>query len=104
MEECMEEKKFFIGETEVTGYVIPIGKVNLVLAKTENGLVGCGAIDVIALEKFNIPAAKVRPAGSDSIRNIEDLLSGMVVVANRDAKEAGICQDITGKTALEYLL
>ena len=99
----MEEQKFSLGEKEITGYIIPIGKVNLVFAETSNGVVGCGALDVIALEKFGIPAAKVRSVSSDSVRNIEDLLSGMVILANRYAKDAGINQDMTGKEALECL-
>jgi uncharacterized protein YunC (DUF1805 family) len=99
----MEEKKFSVGKTEAIGYVIPIGKVNLVFAKTPKGLIGCGALDVIALEKFELPAAKVRPVGSDSVKNIEDLLSGIVVVANRYAKDIGINIDMTGREALEHL-
>ena len=100
----MEEKKFSLDGKEVTGYIIPIGPVNLVFAQTNKGLVGCGAIDVIALEKFKIPAVKVRPTTADSVRNIDDLLTGVVALANSFAKEAGIVQDISGEEALKKLL
>lgn len=99
----MEEQNFSLDEKEVTGYCIPIGPVNLVFATTKNGLVGCGAVDVIALEKFSIPAAKVRPADADSIRTIEDLLSGIIVVSNRFAEESGVQPGMTGREALALL-
>jgi uncharacterized protein YunC (DUF1805 family) len=100
----MEEIKFLQDNTEVSGYIIPIGPVNLVFAKTNKGIVGCGAIDVIALEKFHIPAVKVKPSSGDSIHDIDELLNGVVVVVNSDAKEAGICPDMTGEEAILSLL
>lgn len=100
----MEEQKFSLEGTEFTGHIIPIGQVNLVFAQTTRGLVGCGAIDVIALEKFKIPAVKVRPTTADSVRNIDDLLKGIVVVVNSFAKEAGISSEMTGEEALRHLL
>jgi len=100
----MEEQKFYLDGEEIVGYVIPIGPVNLVFAQTSQGLVGCGAIDVIALEKFAIPAVKVRPTTADSVRNIDDLLKGTVALVNTYAKEAGITPDMTGEDALRHLL
>lgn len=100
----MEKETFILNGKDITGYVIPIGPVNLVFAQTEKGIVGCGAIDAIALEKFSIPVVKVKPVTSDSIRNIEDLQNGIVSVVNSFAKEAGIQPDITGKEALIKLL
>lgn len=99
----MEQQKFSVDEREVTGYCIPIGPVNLVFAQTKNGLVGCGAVDVIALEKFSIPAAKVRPADGDSIRTFEDLFSGIIVISNRFAEERGVQPGLTGRDALKLL-
>lgn len=99
----MEQQIIFVDDREVTGYCIPIGPVNLVFAQTENGLVGCGAVDVIALEKFSIPAAKVRPTDADSIRTIEDLLSGIIIVSNRFAEERGVLPGMTGRDALKLL-
>ncbi|KUK69731.1 MAG: hypothetical protein XE11_2222 [Methanomicrobiales archaeon 53_19] len=31
------------------GYVIPVGSVNIVFIKTEEGMIGCGAFDITAL-------------------------------------------------------
>ena len=98
------EQKYSLDSSEISGYVIPIGPVNLVFAQTAHGLVGCGAIDVIALEKFKMPAAKVRPTTSDSIRNIDDLLKGTIVVINSFAKESGIKPGMTGEEALRILI
>jgi uncharacterized protein YunC (DUF1805 family) len=100
----MEEVKFSLKGHEITGYVIPIGDVNLVFALTSQGLVGCGAIDVIALEKFKIPAVKVRPSSGDSIRNIDDLLNGKVAVINTFAQKSGVMQDMSGEEALKTLM
>lgn len=100
----MEEVKFSLKGHEITGYVIPIGDVNLVFARTSQGLVGCGAIDVIALEKFKIPAVKVRPSSGDSIRNIDDLLNGKVAVINTFAQKSGVMQDMSGEEALKTLM
>lgn len=82
------------------GHIIPIGPVNLVFAMAEKGLVGCGAIDVQALEKFHIAAAKVRPVASASISTIEDLLAGEIVAVNGDASNVGITIGMCGKDAL----
>jgi uncharacterized protein YunC (DUF1805 family) len=45
-------------------------------------MVGCGAFDVAALNNFGYPAARVRPSQGSSIASIEDLLKGIIKVAN----------------------
>lgn len=85
------------------GFVIPLGPANLVFAKTRAGLVGCGAFDVQALEKFGYPAARVRPAQGPSIASVDDLLEGIIAEANRSARERGIVAGISGREALERL-
>jgi uncharacterized protein YunC (DUF1805 family) len=85
------------------GYVIPLGPVSLVNAVTDIGMVGCGAFDVAALNNFNYPAAKVRPAHGRSIATIEDLLQGIVKEVNPAAEKLGLKTGITGREALELL-
>ncbi|MDK2973770.1 MAG: hypothetical protein PWP08_141 [Methanofollis sp.] len=99
----METLRVPLRKKEAEGFVIPLGPANLVLAKTDLGLVGCGAVDVAALEKFGYPAAKVRPADGPSIRDVDDLLAGTVVAANGPASKRGIVPGMTGKEALELL-
>ncbi|TAJ45867.1 DUF1805 domain-containing protein [Methanofollis fontis] len=89
-------------EREAAGYVIPLGPANLVFAKTENGLLGCGAFDVDALERFGYPAARIRPSG-ESVRDIDDLLNGTVAAANAPARARGITPGMSGAEALERL-
>lgn len=96
----MASESFFVGGKSCMGHVIPIGPVNLVFAMAEKGLVGCGAIDVLALEKFHLPAAKVRPVASASINTIDDLLTGEIVAVNQDASKVGITIGMCGKDAL----
>jgi uncharacterized protein YunC (DUF1805 family) len=86
-----------------TGYVIPLGPVNLVWVVARKGLVGCGAIDVAALGKFGYPAARVRPAHGDAIATLDDLVSGVIREANRPAELLGVQIGISGKEALDLL-
>jgi uncharacterized protein YunC (DUF1805 family) len=85
------------------GFVYPLGPVNLVAVVTDIGMVGCGAFDVAALEKFQYPAARVRPSKGDSIATIGDLLEGIVKDANGPAQARGVKIGMTGREALGKL-
>lgn len=88
-----------IGGKPVQVAVLPIGPVNLVYAQTPNGLLGCGAIDPAALERFGLAAARVKPAGA-SVARFEDPLNGTVREANAPAQSRGIRVGMTGEQAL----
>jgi uncharacterized protein YunC (DUF1805 family) len=88
---------------EADGYVIPLGPVNLVNVVTDVGMVGCGAFDVAALDKFGYPAARVKPTGGDSIATIGDLLAGEVKDANEAATRLGVKIGMSGREALERM-
>jgi uncharacterized protein YunC (DUF1805 family) len=85
------------------GFVIPLGPVNLVGVVARNGMVGCGAVDVAALEKFGYPAARVRPSTGTKIENVSDLVSGLVKEANSSAQGLGVREGMTGREALDLL-
>ena len=85
------------------GFVYNLGPVNLVAVVTDAGMVGCGAFDVAALEKFGYPAARVRPASGPSIDSIPDLLAGIIKDANGPAQKRGVKVGMTGKEALGKL-
>jgi uncharacterized protein YunC (DUF1805 family) len=85
------------------GFVVPLGPVNLVAVITERGLVGCGAFDVAALERFGYPAARVRPSRGDTVATIADLLEGIVKEANGPARALGVAVTMTGREALERM-
>jgi uncharacterized protein YunC (DUF1805 family) len=99
----MQEETIQLKNSEATGYVIPIGPVNLVWVIAQKGLVGCGAFDVKALEKFGYPAARVRAVRSPSVTTLDDLLSGEISEANAGAKDLGVRVGMTGKEALDLL-
>jgi len=100
----MQHETVRLAGKEADGYVIPLGPVNLVAVVTDAGMVGCGAFDVDALEKFGYPAARVKPAeGASSIETIDDLLRGEIKGANRHAGEHGVAVGMTGREALERL-
>ena len=86
-----------------TGYVLPLGPVNLVWVIAGKGLIGCGAIDVAALGRFGYPAARVRPASGTMITTLDDLLSGVIKEANPAAESLGVRTGMKGKEALDLL-
>jgi uncharacterized protein YunC (DUF1805 family) len=98
----MKSEIIRIGKKEIEGFVIPIGKVNLVFARTDKGLVGCGAFDVMALEKFGYAAAKVRPKG-ESVGDLDDLMNGEIAAVNPSAEKLGIKEGMSGKDAIALI-
>lgn len=98
----IQEKVAYKGG-EAEGYVIPLGPANLVVVVTKKGLVGCGAFDVAALEKFDYPAARVKPTRGSSIANVDDLLSGEIKDVNAAASKLGIRIGMKGREALELM-
>ena len=99
----MCDQKVDIGGKPARGFVYPLGPVNLVAVMTDIGMVGCGAFDVAALEKFGYPAARVRPSAGPAIVSIGDLLDGIVKDANAPAQARGVKVGMTGKGALGKL-
>jgi uncharacterized protein YunC (DUF1805 family) len=101
--EQMISQKIALSNRSADGYVIPVGSVHLVFVKTEIGMIGCGAFDVAALERFLVPAAKMKPVSGPSITTIGELLSAQVKEVNAPAAERGIRVGMSGKEALEFL-
>jgi uncharacterized protein YunC (DUF1805 family) len=99
----MIEETIRLKNSEATGYVVSLGPVNLVWVVARRGLIGCGAFDVKALEKFEYPAARVRACGMGPVTTLEDLLSGEVVEANREAGNIGVVCGMSGEEALDLL-
>ena len=95
----MCDQKVDVAGKHARGFVYPLGPVSLVAVVTDNGMVGCGAFDVAALEKFGYPAARVRPSKGDSIATIDDLLEGIVKDANGPAQARGVKVGMTGREA-----
>ena len=82
------------------GYVVPLGPCNLVFARTETGMVGCGAIDIAALDGFAYPAVKVKAVDRTPIRTIDDLLRAQVSSVNEAAQKRGVTESMSGREAL----
>ena len=99
----MIQQKVRLLRGEGTGYVIPVGPVSLVSVVARQGMVGCGAFDVAALNNFGYPAARVRPSSGNSVATIDDLLAGIVKEANTAAEALGVRAGMTGKEALDVL-
>ncbi|MBN2734418.1 MAG: YunC family protein [Methanomicrobiaceae archaeon] len=99
----MQNIKVSLKGKEAEGFVIPLGDVNLVFVKSKNGMIGCGAFDVMALEKFGYPAAKVKPK-ENSVKDIDDLLNGEIVAVNPSGEKAGVKTGMSGKEAAEIII
>lgn len=99
----MIQDKVQLARKQADGFVIPLGSVNLVNVVTDEGMVGCGAFDVAALDKFGYPAARVKPSRGSSIATIDDLLAGVIKDANAAAAKKGIKVGMSGREALDLL-
>ena len=85
------------------GFVVPLGPVNLVAVITDQGMVGCGAFDVAALNNFSYPAVKVKALSGKPIATIDDLLNGTVKEANAEAAKLGVTVGMSGREALDLM-
>jgi uncharacterized protein YunC (DUF1805 family) len=54
----MKYERISVGHKVGEAFTIPLGLVNIVFITTDTGMVGCGAFDVKALDKFGYPAAR----------------------------------------------
>ncbi len=84
------------------GYLEELGPVNIVFAKTEKAMIGCGVFNVKVFDKFGYPAARIKGL-TGRITTVEDLLIGQVVEVNDTAASLGIIEGITGKDVLEKM-
>jgi uncharacterized protein YunC (DUF1805 family) len=95
--------KIQLTNKQADGYVIPLGKVNIVCVITDIGMVGCGAFDVMALDSFSYPAVRVKSSDGNPIATIDDLQRGIVKEVNTAAAKLGIKIGMTGREALDML-
>lgn len=93
------EKIIKLENGQAKAYTIDAGGFNIIVATTGKGLVGCGAFDVAALEKFEYPAVIVK----GPISTVADLLAANVVRSNLFARQIGIDSQMTGLQALEAM-
>jgi uncharacterized protein YunC (DUF1805 family) len=99
----MHHEKVQLMNKQADAYIIPLGPVNVVSVVTDRGMVGCGAFDVAALDRFDYPAARVRSAHGGSIATIEDILSGVVNDVNAAAIKCSVVVGMSGREALDLL-
>ena len=97
---CIRHEQTTVEGRSAEVVVLPIGPVNLVYARTERGILACGAIDPAALQRFGVAAARVRPTTGDSIGGLADLLAGEVREANAAAQALGVQPGMSGRAAL----
>jgi uncharacterized protein YunC (DUF1805 family) len=99
----MQEERIVLPHKNGTGYVIPLGPVNLVFITTDIGMVGCGAFDVLALDRFGYPAARARTPGGMPIVTLKDLMEGIIKDTNTQAAVRGIREGMPVQDALNLL-
>ncbi|NKB25811.1 MAG: DUF1805 domain-containing protein [Kiritimatiellae bacterium] len=94
----MEYIKVELSHKTGDGYIIPMGSFNLVAIKTDLGMIGCGAFDVDALDRFNYPSARIA-----NVTTIDDLRDGEIKEANQSAIQRGVTSGMSGREALNLL-
>ena len=99
----MVDENVQLTDKQSDGYVIPLWPVNLVSVITDSGMVGCGAFDVVTLDKFDYLVARVKSIGGSSISSIDDLLAGVVNDVNALAIKRGVKTGMSGREALERI-
>ncbi len=96
----MHQERIVLAHKESTGYEIPLGPVNLVFIVTDIGMIGCGAFDILALDRFDYPAARARTTEGSPIVTIQDLMESVIRDANRHAEARGILEGMPVREAL----
>ena len=99
----MNEETIKLSSKEAHGFVNSLGNFNLVWIQTDIGMVGCGAFDVAALDKFTYPAARVKSSHGGPVTTTEDVLEGIIKDVNEAGQTRGIEVGMTGREALEKL-
>ncbi len=94
-------KKVRLQNGEATGFVVRLGPVNLVAVVAARGMIGCGAFDVIALDRFAYAAVRVQGQAGRPVMDIEDLRKGVVKVVNNAAAALGVREEMSGSEALD---
>lgn len=84
-----------LSEWDARGYVIPLETCNLVFVTKGNSLLACGAVDVDALDKLSVPAAKIT-----GVSTVQELLDGNVKAMNQAAAARGVQAGDRGHVAL----
>lgn len=64
----------------------------------KTGFIGCGAFNVAAFEKFQVPAAVVR-----GVKTVDDVLAATVAESNRPAHELGVMPGMPVTEALKRI-
>lgn len=99
----IHEEIIALSKGSAQGFVAPLGPVSLVWAVAAHGFIGCGAFDVMALDRFGLAAARVRGVEGRPIASVADLLEGEVREANAAAVQRGVRVGMRGREALEAL-
>ena len=99
----MESKTMELAGKKIEGLAYSFGPVNLVFARTDKGMIGCGLFDIAVFDRFHIPAAKMKAADGGLIRTVDDLLVATAREVNQCGQQAGIQTDMSGREILEKM-
>ena len=91
-------KKIPVDGKAAEGVSISTGNVNILLIKTNNGLLGCGYFDINVANKFDDAMAIVT-----GVKTFDDMLKAKVVKASKKAKEMGVKEGMLGDVALAIM-
>jgi len=73
------------------------------LISAPKGIITCGSFDLIALNDFGTPAAKIFPKEGQEAYTIDDFINRKITHVNKLASEIGMKPGLTIKEAVEIL-
>ena len=94
----MQGEIISVGSRQYRGFVIPLGRANLLVIRGEYGFLGCGYINLDACEKFGDAAAIVT-----GVSSCAEMLTAEVKKISTAAAARGVAVGMTGAEALKLL-
>lgn len=81
---------------------VKLPKTNLLVLHTERGYVMCGALDIELLRR-QLPEREIVAARAIGVKNIEELLNGVVDSCTQAAESLGIFPEMSIREALKMM-
>jgi uncharacterized protein YunC (DUF1805 family) len=95
----MKEEKIPLGDGQVIGYQIDLGKVPLLILQAKKGYLMCGYLNMNTANKLGDIAGKVT-----GVQSFHDVLHTTVVEVSENAKKEGLTEGINAQEFLKKLL
>lgn len=99
-----EQRKMYFAEGEALGHSHRWLGGQYCSITTSVGIVGCGIYDVGVADEFGMAFALAKGSPGCPLVQPEDLLEARIVKISKKAREMGIVEGMTGRSAVESML